>query len=146
MSDTLFIILVLFVAIGGLVGVAYFLDKRGKKSKPIRPPLPEPGPTGRVLLWIARILVVIMVAAQFISQRFTMTSTQQNKAFMYIMPNQQTHRSNIGIPGVDCFIGVAICTGRIPQTFGLRRIPGHHLSNRWIIRFESRHNKECQLH
>jgi YidC/Oxa1 family membrane protein insertase len=32
------------------------------------------------------ILVVIMVAAQFVSQKFTMTSTQQNKIFMYIMP------------------------------------------------------------
>jgi len=32
------------------------------------------------------ILVIIMVAAQFISQKFTMASTQQNKSFMYIMP------------------------------------------------------------
>lgn len=32
------------------------------------------------------ILVVIMVGAQFVSQRFTMASTQQNKMFMYIMP------------------------------------------------------------
>jgi hypothetical protein len=61
MNDTLFIILVLFVAIGGLVSVAYFLDKRGKKSKPIDPPLPELGPTGKTLLWIAGILVAITV-------------------------------------------------------------------------------------
>jgi len=27
-----------------------------------------------------------MVAAQFISQKFTMASTQQNKAIMYVMP------------------------------------------------------------
>lgn len=32
------------------------------------------------------ILVVLMVAAQFISQYFTMASTQQNKALMYAMP------------------------------------------------------------
>jgi YidC/Oxa1 family membrane protein insertase len=32
------------------------------------------------------ILVVVMVATQFISQRFTMTTTQQNKIFMYIFP------------------------------------------------------------
>jgi len=32
------------------------------------------------------ILVVIMVGAQFLSQRFTMASTQQNKALMYMMP------------------------------------------------------------
>ncbi len=31
-------------------------------------------------------LVVIMVAAQFVSQKFTMASTQQNKIFLYIMP------------------------------------------------------------
>jgi YidC/Oxa1 family membrane protein insertase len=32
------------------------------------------------------ILVVVMVVAQFISQKFTMASTSQNKAFGYIMP------------------------------------------------------------
>jgi hypothetical protein len=61
MSDTFVIILVLFVGIGGLVGGAYFLDNRGKKIKPIGPVMPNPGPFGRLLLWIARILVAIMV-------------------------------------------------------------------------------------
>lgn len=32
------------------------------------------------------ILVIIMVAAQFVSQKLTMASTQQNKIFLYIMP------------------------------------------------------------
>ncbi len=32
------------------------------------------------------ILVIIMVAAQFISQKFTMATTQQNKIFLYVMP------------------------------------------------------------
>jgi YidC/Oxa1 family membrane protein insertase len=32
------------------------------------------------------ILVVLMIAAQFVSQKMTMTSTQQNKALMYLMP------------------------------------------------------------
>jgi len=32
------------------------------------------------------ILVVLMIAAQFVSQKMTMTSTQQNKALMYVMP------------------------------------------------------------
>ncbi len=32
------------------------------------------------------ILVVIMVAAQFVSQKFTMAPSQQNKIFLYIMP------------------------------------------------------------
>ncbi len=61
MSDALIIILVLVVGIGGLVAAAYFLDQRRKKSGPIGSALPQPGPIGRVLLWIARILVVLMV-------------------------------------------------------------------------------------
>ncbi|UCG62371.1 MAG: membrane protein insertase YidC [Candidatus Zixiibacteriota bacterium] len=32
------------------------------------------------------IMVVIMIVAQFVSQKFTMASTQQNKALLYIMP------------------------------------------------------------
>lgn len=32
------------------------------------------------------ILVILMIAAQFISQKFTMASTQQNKALIYVMP------------------------------------------------------------
>ena len=32
------------------------------------------------------VLVVLMILAQFVSQKFTMASTQQNKAFMYVMP------------------------------------------------------------
>jgi len=60
MSDLLLIIPVLVVAIGGLIGVAYVLDKRGQKNR-AGPALPEPGPSGRILLWLARILVVIMV-------------------------------------------------------------------------------------
>lgn len=32
------------------------------------------------------ILVVLMVVAQFVSQKFTMASTQQNKALIYVMP------------------------------------------------------------
>ena len=61
MSGTLFIMLVLVIGLGGLVGVAYWLDERAKSSKPLGPVLPTPGPIGRILLWIARILVVFMV-------------------------------------------------------------------------------------
>ena len=32
------------------------------------------------------LLVIVMVGAQFISQKFTMASTQQNKMLMYMMP------------------------------------------------------------
>ena len=61
MNNTILVIGVLIVAIGGIGAVAYFLEKRGKKSKPVATDLPELGPKGKVLLWIARILVVLMV-------------------------------------------------------------------------------------
>ncbi len=61
MSDSLFIIVVMVVAIGGLVGVAYLLERRSKKSRPIGPALPEPSRTGNILFWITRILVAGMV-------------------------------------------------------------------------------------
>ena len=61
MSDTLTLILVPVVLIGGLVAVAYLLDKRGKKSGPVGPTLPPPGAIGNILLWAARILVILMV-------------------------------------------------------------------------------------
>jgi hypothetical protein len=60
-NDTLLIIATLAVFVGGLVVVAYLLDKRGIAHRPIDPPLPELGPLGKILLWIARILVVLMV-------------------------------------------------------------------------------------
>jgi len=61
MSDTLFIILVLLVAAGGVLGVAYMMDKRDKKSKPVDHPLPELGPIGRMLLWGGRVFIVLAV-------------------------------------------------------------------------------------
>ena len=61
MNDALLIITVPVVIVGGLVAVAYLLDKRGKAHRPSDPPLPELGPLGKILLWIARILVVLMV-------------------------------------------------------------------------------------
>lgn len=47
--------------IGGLIGIAYYLDRRRKNAGPIGPALPEIGPVGRLLLWVGRILVVLMV-------------------------------------------------------------------------------------
>ncbi len=88
MRDTLFIILVLVVSIGGLVGVAYFLDRRGKKSKSFRSPLPGPGPTGRILLWIARILVVIMVLSiigAFVLSSLSLAWLTASCLFLYIV-------------------------------------------------------------
>jgi hypothetical protein len=61
MTDTLFIILVLIVAIGAVVGVAYLLDKPGKKSNAAANTLPKTGTVGNMLLWIARILGVVVI-------------------------------------------------------------------------------------
>jgi hypothetical protein len=75
MSETLLIIIVLFVGIGGLVGVGYFLDRHIQNSKPVGPVLSELGPTGKVLLQIVRILVIMMVLSligfvAFVAYRF----------------------------------------------------------------------------
>ena len=61
MNDITYIITVLVVAIGGLAGFAHLLDRRRKTSGAIGTELSEPGPTGRILLWVIRILVVVMV-------------------------------------------------------------------------------------
>ena len=63
MSDVVLIVTVLVVAIGGLAGVAYLLDRRRKAHGAIGPELPEIGPVGRVLLWVIRGLIAIMVLA-----------------------------------------------------------------------------------
>ena len=61
MNDIALIVVVLAVAIGGLAGVAYLLERRRKVSGAIGPELPKLGPTGNVLLWVIRGLVVVMV-------------------------------------------------------------------------------------
>ena len=61
MSNSLVIILVVVIGIGSLVAVAFFLDQRRKKSGPVGPAWPPLGPFGKLLLWIARILVGLMV-------------------------------------------------------------------------------------
>lgn len=63
MSDTLIIILIVVIEIGSLVAMAYFLDQRRKKTEPVGPALPPLGPGGKILLWIARILVGLMVVS-----------------------------------------------------------------------------------
>jgi hypothetical protein len=62
-NDVLLIIVVLAVAIGGLVGVAYLLQRRSRASGAVGPELPRLGPLGKTLLWIIRGLVAIMVLA-----------------------------------------------------------------------------------
>jgi hypothetical protein len=60
-NDVALIVAVLVVAIGGLAGVAYLLDRRRQASGAVGPEIPPPGPIGRALLWTVRALVVIMV-------------------------------------------------------------------------------------
>lgn len=65
MNDAALTILILIVAIGGLAGVAYLLDRRrksGQKNLLGLPDLERPlGPVGRGLLWTIRVLVFLMV-------------------------------------------------------------------------------------
>jgi hypothetical protein len=61
MDDVTLILTVSVIAIGSLAGIAYLLDRRRKASGAVGPELPEIGPVGRVLLWIIRGLVVVMV-------------------------------------------------------------------------------------
>jgi hypothetical protein len=61
MSDALFVVIVLVVALGGLAAAAYLIEKRSKKSPSKVPLMPEPGPVGRVLFWVTRVLVVFLV-------------------------------------------------------------------------------------
>ncbi len=73
MNDTLLLIIVPLAALGGLAGIAYWLQRRSKKKGaianfelPTRPPL---GPTGRLLRkgWRGLIaLMFISVVAYFI--------------------------------------------------------------------------------
>ena len=57
MDDVTLILVVLAAAVGGLAGVAYWLDRR-RKPPPVKNPA---GPLGRALLWAIRILVGLMV-------------------------------------------------------------------------------------
>jgi hypothetical protein len=60
MSNLFLIIFVLVIGLGGLFGVAWFLDRRGRKAREAQL-LPKPGPIGRILLWIARILILLCI-------------------------------------------------------------------------------------
>ncbi len=61
MDNAVLIIFVLVTGLGGLFGPAWLLDRRGRKARESRAPLPEPGPIGRILLWIARILILLCI-------------------------------------------------------------------------------------
>jgi hypothetical protein len=63
MDDLTYSIAVLVVLIGGLVGVAHWLDRRRKAAGSLGPALPPLGPVGRVLLWLIWALVAGMVLA-----------------------------------------------------------------------------------
>jgi len=61
MYDALLIVIVLIVGIGGLVGIAYTLDQRGKRLRGDGPKLPKTGPIGRLLPWIAGGIVALTI-------------------------------------------------------------------------------------
>src|SRR5690349_20257123 len=60
MSSAFLIVLVLVVGLGGLFGLAWLLDRRGRKAREVQS-LPKPGPIARTLLWVARILMLMTV-------------------------------------------------------------------------------------
>ncbi len=60
-EDALFVLAVIIVAVGGLIGIAYSLDVRRERHGPIGPRLPPPGAIGRTCWWVARILAGVMV-------------------------------------------------------------------------------------
>ncbi len=61
LEDALFVLAVIIVAVGGLVGIAYSLDVRRERHGPIGPRLPPPGTVGRTLWWAARVLAGLML-------------------------------------------------------------------------------------
>jgi predicted membrane-bound spermidine synthase len=61
MDESILILVVLAIAIGGLVGVASLLQRRQIRSKDTRSELPMPGPVAQTLLWAIRLLIVGMV-------------------------------------------------------------------------------------
>jgi len=99
MGNTFFIVLVLIVAIGTVVGVAYLLDKRGKQSRPANPSFPELGPIGKALMWVARILVVLMILSiigAFAFRSLTLVSLTGGCLGLYLIDGliYRAYRSN----------------------------------------------------
>lgn len=68
MDETTLGMIILVVLVAGLIGVAYFLDKRRKKHGPIggaamQVPLPPPGPVAKILKYINYGLIVACALA-----------------------------------------------------------------------------------
>jgi hypothetical protein len=61
MDDAPFAIAVAFMALAGVLGIAYSLDARRQRRGPVGLQLPPPGRVGRSLWWGARILVALMM-------------------------------------------------------------------------------------
>ncbi len=60
-EDSLFVLAVILVGVGGLIGIAYSLDVRRARHGPLGPALPRPGALGRTLWWTARLLAGVML-------------------------------------------------------------------------------------
>ncbi len=88
MSGTVTIVLVAVIGIGGLVGVAWLLDRRRRVAGSIGPVLPPPGPSGRLFLWIARGLVAAMVLSilgAFVFRSLTLAWVTATCLLLYII-------------------------------------------------------------
>jgi hypothetical protein len=67
MNDSAFIIAVVIVAVGAILGIAYSLEARIRRRGTLGRPLPPLNRTGRRLWWVARVLVALMVLSMVIA-------------------------------------------------------------------------------
>ena len=86
MSDTVYIITVLGIALVLVLGIAYLLDRRRKQPLPkVQAPL---GTLSRSLLWISRGVLIIAIIAlifSFILSEIAYARLAWNSLFVYIL-------------------------------------------------------------
>ena len=88
MSDSLFIILVVGLAIGAILGLTFALQTRVRHRGTLGNPLPPLDRTGRRLWWIARILVGLMalsILGAFAYRSLLLVGISAACLFLYIL-------------------------------------------------------------
>jgi len=88
MNNIITIVIISLIGIAILVGIASWLDQRANKNRPPSAPLPELGPLGKLLLWIARILIPLMIFSAigaFIFQSLLLLSITVASLGLYIL-------------------------------------------------------------